>query len=260
MSNKFGRMLDVLDLYSGQDTLLTAEDVAERLDISRPTAFRYVKELSDAGFLANFSGRYSLGARIITLDNRIRRSDPVLQAAREVLESLSDTTGCSSVLCRMYNEEIINVHEQLRGHTQAVSFERGVSLPLFRGAASKVMLASLPTARLHKICNKHAEDSDLQAIGKNWDEIRKYFAKVRREGYYFSNQELESKSAGIAAPIEVPGIGLVAAISVVFAVERLALMSVEGVAETVKAHAIQVADRLVAFGLMAPADVQTRAS
>lgn len=254
MSNKFGRMLDVLDLYSVQDTLLTAEDVASRLNISRPTAFRYVRELSEAGFLANYSGRYSLGARIITLDNRIRHSDPVLRAAHEVMEKLSATTACTSVLCRMYNEEVVNVHEQLKNHSQSVSFERGRSLPLFRGAASKVMLTSLPPSRLRKICEKHGEDPDLQAIGRNWDEIRKYFAGIRRAGYYFSDQELEVDTFGVAAPIEVPGIGLVAAISLVFSARQRSLMNVEGLAETLKAHTKEVASRLVASGLLAPAE------
>ena len=55
--NKFARMTDVLDLFSESDTLLTAEMVAARLQVSRPTAFRYVRELSEAGFLANYSGR-----------------------------------------------------------------------------------------------------------------------------------------------------------------------------------------------------------
>jgi DNA-binding IclR family transcriptional regulator len=212
--------------------------------------------LSEAGFLANFSGRYSLGARIITLDNRIRHSDPVLRAAREVMENLSEATGCTSVLCRMYNEDIINVHEQLKNHTQGVRFERGSPLPLFRGAASKVMLASLPSARLRRICDKHAKDPDLLAIGSNWDEIRKYFAAIRRQGHYFSDQELEAGSLGIAAPIEVPGIGLVAAISLVFAVQRRTLMNVEGLAQTLKANAGEVVNRLVASGLFAPVETQ----
>jgi DNA-binding IclR family transcriptional regulator len=259
MSNKFGRMLDVLDLFSAQDTLITAEEVASRLNISRPTAFRYVRELSETGFLANFSGRYSLGARIITLDNRIRHSDPVLGAAREVMENLSDTTGCTSVLCRMYNEDIVNVHEHLKNHTQGVRFERGSPLPLFRGAASKVMLAGLPASRLRKICEKHREDPYLQAIGTNWDEIRKYFARVRRAGHYFSDQELEPGTFGIAAPVEIPGIGLVAAISLVFSEQRRALLNVEGLTDTLKAHASEVVNRLVASGLLAPAETEAEA-
>jgi DNA-binding IclR family transcriptional regulator len=120
--NKFARMIDVLDLYSDTDTLLTAEDIAQRLEVSRPTAFRYVRELTVAGFLANYSGRYSLGARIITLDYRIRQSDPVLKAARAVMKALSAETGCSTVLCRMYNEEVINVHDEVGYGDPGVSF------------------------------------------------------------------------------------------------------------------------------------------
>lgn len=242
---KFARMIDVLDLYSERDTLLTAEDVAARMQISRPTAFRYVRELSRAGFLANYSGRYSLGARIITLDFRIRESDPVLKVARGIMPRLSTETACSSILCRMYNDEIINVHHEVVSNDDSgVTFGRGRPLPLFRGSASKVMLANLPAARLKKICERHQDEPDLQALGADWPAIRAYFADIRRVGYYISNEEIDYRTVGIAAPIRVPGVGTVAVVSLVFSVDRLAMLRTEGLADILKLRMADIAEHL----------------
>ncbi len=250
--NKFARMIDVLDLFSEADTLLTAEEIASRLQVSRPTAFRYARELSVAGFLANYSGRYSLGARIITLDSRIRQSDPVLKAARPVMKDLSAETGCSTILCRMYNDEVINVHDEAGYDDPYVSFSgRGRPLPLFRGSASTVMVANLPTARQKKMYLRYAKDSDVLAKGQDWPAFKIFYEKVRKAGHYVSRQEIESNTIGIGAPINVARVGTVATISLVFSADRLALLNTEGLAAVLKSSCAAIAREL---GALTPAE------
>ncbi|MES2413270.1 MAG: IclR family transcriptional regulator C-terminal domain-containing protein [Pseudomonadota bacterium] len=246
--NKFARMIDVLDLYSETDTLLTAEEIASRLQVSRPTAFRYARELTIAGFLANYSGRYSLGARIITLDSRIRQSDPVLKAARPVMKDLSAETGCNSVLCRMYNDEVINVHDEAGYDDPYVNFSgRGRPLPLFRGSASTVMVANLPTSRQKKMYLQHGKDRDVLARGQDWPAFRSFYEKVRKTGHYVSHQEIESNTIGIGAPINVAHVGTVATISLVFSADRLALLNEEGLAAVLKSGCADIASELGAL-------------
>jgi len=243
--SKFGRMMDILDLYSDQVTLLTAEEVSERLGVSRPTAFRYMRELTATGFLANYSGRYALGARIITLDYRIRESDPVLREARSVMAALSAETACVSILCRMYNDEIIHVHHESGSAEHDPAFiGRGRTIPLFRGAAGKVMLAFLPPSRLKKIYEHNRTDPDVQAIGGDWPAVKAHFAKVRQAGFYISIGEVSSDTLGIAAPIYLPTIGPLGVISLVLSRERLAILNEAGIATLLKARTKELAQRL----------------
>jgi DNA-binding IclR family transcriptional regulator len=253
--SKFVRMLDVLDLYSETVTLLTAEDVAVRLDVSRPTAFRYMRELSEAGFLANYSGRYSLGARIITLDYRIRASDPVLKEAQDVMRTLCAETACGAILCRMYNDDIVNVHHEAGYDDASLSFfGRGRPLPLFRGSASKVMLAFLPPGRLKKIHERHREEAEAAAIAPDWPGLKAYYAAIRQAGHYVSNQEVDQGTIGIAAPILVAPLGPVGVISLIFPAERLPLVNCEGLAGMLKARTRELANRLqsLAVGAESP--------
>ena len=254
---KFARMIDVLDLYSERDTLLTAEEIAERLNVSRPTAFRYARELTTAGFLANYSGRYSLGARIITLDYRIREADPVLRVAREVMRRLTAETASGAILCRMYNEEVINVHHESGYDAVAVSFGRGRPLPLFRGAASKIMLAFMPPARLKKLYERHRSEPDVLTFATDWPTFKAYYARIREQGHYISEREVEDFTVGIGAPITVPGTGTVAAISLVLSADRLALINTQGYASVVTERAREIS-RLLAQ--LVPCDAPTSAA
>lgn len=246
--NKFDRMLDVLDLYSGTDALLTAEDIAARLGVSRPTAFRYVRELSRSGFLANYSGRYSLGARIIALDRRARESDPVLTAARDIMRDLAGESACSVGLGRMYNDEIVNIHLESGPDPGDITFGRGRLLPLFRGSISKAMVAHLSTPRLRRLFEQHRHEPDAVAIATEWPHFRAYFARIRSAGHYVSIGELDADMVGIAAPILVPGAGAVAALTIVFTRSRLRLLNTDGHAAFVAEKAALIATRLAGLG------------
>lgn len=246
--SKFARLIDVLDLFSEDSTLLTAEAIADRLGISRPTAFRYVRELTEVGFLANYSGQYSLGARIITLDHRIRESDPVLSAAREPMRRLVMETGCSMVLCRMYNDDIINVHHEDGLDAGKLVLGRGRPLPLWQGAGSKAMLAHLPPQRLRKIYERHKHEPALQALGRDWPSVNAYFADIRKRGHYISYGELTPGVIGLAGPILLPQVGVIAVTSLVFVEERLKLINLQGLASELRAYSAKVAQTLTLTG------------
>ncbi len=52
MSSNLTRMLALFNAFSAEHPVLKAEDIMARMGYSRGTAYRYVRELVDAGFLA----------------------------------------------------------------------------------------------------------------------------------------------------------------------------------------------------------------
>ncbi len=241
---KLARMIDVLDLFSEDTVTLAAEEIADRLGISRPTAFRYVKELSAAGFLARLSGRYMLGARIITLDYRIRRSDPILNASLDVMRDLSAATACGVILCRIYgDEDIVNIHHERGYDDAAVSFGRGRLLPLFRGSIGNVVVASLPLARQRALYDRHHDTPDVKAIGHDWPSFRLRLRQIRHRGYYISRGEVDEGVVGIAAPI-MDGRSVVGALCIVFAMQRAPQINEPGVAALVMETAAKIGERI----------------
>ena len=56
MSSSLARAFDVLDLFTLETPRLTSEEVSARLGYSRSMAYRYLKELCDAGLLVPQSG------------------------------------------------------------------------------------------------------------------------------------------------------------------------------------------------------------
>ncbi|MCC6475026.1 MAG: IclR family transcriptional regulator [Burkholderiales bacterium] len=238
------KLIQVLDLFSETETRIAAEEIAERLGISRPTAFRYVKQLCEVGLLVRFSRRYALGARIIQLDHRIRRSDPMLLAARDLMAQLAQVTACAVVLSSVYGDRIINIHHEAGRDIPPISYERGQPLPLFRGAAPKIILAFQPRRTLKRRFEVHRDEPDVKAIAHEWEGFYRYFQAARRRGYYISREELDRSVVGIAAPILNEARTAIGCLQLVFDARREALIHEEGAAELMVKCAAEISERI----------------
>src|SRR6187401_1998418 len=199
------RLLSVLGLFTVEQPQWTVDDAAKQLGVSAPTAYRYFKRLTGAGLISPVSGAsYTLGPAIIQMDRQIQVSDPMLRAARGVMNTLIPRGGDGSalLLCRLFHDRVMCVHQVLgRGPQEPVSYERGRLMPLFRGATSKIILAHLPPRTLKSLFMQNAVTIADSGLGRTWDEFRQRLAALRRDGTAIARGELDPGRIGIAAPI-----------------------------------------------------------
>jgi DNA-binding IclR family transcriptional regulator len=186
-------MLAVLDLFTEEEPTHTAEDIAGRLKYTRPTGYRYVRELVNAGLLARSAAGYALGSRIIELDWLVRTHDPVLTASGAAVRELAMRTGCGVTQMGLYGERIVTIRHEPGPEPLQIGFDRGRPMPLFRGAPSKAILAHLPRARLERLYRRHHE----RGFGKFFEEMQ----AIRKAGYAISFGELDPGKVGIGAPV-----------------------------------------------------------
>lgn len=191
--SSLSRMLAVLDLFTEQSPALTADEIISKLKYSRPTGYRYVRELVTAGLLVRAPGGYALGPRVIELDWHIRTHDPVLMASRGTVKKLAAQTGCGVTQMGMYGEHIVTIHYEPGPQPLEIGFDRGRPMPLWRGAPSKAILAFLPRARLERLYRKHH--------GRGFARFLEEMQAIRKAGYAISFGELDVGKVGIGAPV-----------------------------------------------------------
>jgi DNA-binding IclR family transcriptional regulator len=199
------RLLSVLGLFTVEQPQWTVDDAARQLRVSGPTAYRYFKRLTGAGLISPVSGAsYTLGPAIIQMDRQIQVSDPMLRAARGVMNMLIPRGGDGSalLLCRLFHDRVMCVHQVLgRGPQAPVSYERGRLMPLFRGATSKIILAHLPARTLKSLFEKNAVEIARDGLGKSLEEFRSSLAAVRRAGVVVTHGEIDPGRVGVGAPL-----------------------------------------------------------
>lgn len=195
------RMLSVLDLFSKEHTTLSADQIAEQLDLTRTTCYRYIAELMQAGLLVSSAGVYGLGPRIIQFDYRIRETDPLINCADNILSELARTTHSMGLLASMYNDQIINIYQTASEDRAQLQYGRGQAVPTFRSSSSKVIIANLKPARLKRLWTGHHTDPDVQVLGADWPAFSASMERIRKNGYWVSRNEIEAGAVGVAAPV-----------------------------------------------------------
>jgi DNA-binding IclR family transcriptional regulator len=221
------RVFAILSLFSKERPVWQPDEINEALGYSRPTGYRYVKDLVDAGMLQKVSaGRYALGARIIELDYQLRQSDPVLLAAMPIMAPLAARSSFDAVLSVLYaGPRVIDIHRASGETNLELVYGRGRPRPMFRSGAPKVLLAGLPRAPLVKIYESHAAEIAQSGMGATWGEFRAYLTDVRRKGYYRSNGELQVGVGALAVPVLNDDDECLGALALVGSTSRLARVS-----------------------------------
>jgi DNA-binding IclR family transcriptional regulator len=212
-ASSLGRAFQILDLFTMAAPVIQIDDVVTGLGYTRSTAYRYLKELCEAGLLTPTvnAGQYSLGARIVELERLLELTDPLYRAGKAVLASLGQDDSSLLLQSLSHGNQVLCIYKkgpdvlEYNGARVALTRSRGVPFPLFRGAASLVILACLS---LHRIRQTYLSDALRIAeagLGRSWDEFRARMTAIRRRGYAVSRTEKKIPLVfGIAVPILLP--------------------------------------------------------
>lgn len=199
------KILAVLALFTIEHPEWTIEAAADELGVSVSTSYRYFKALTKAGLVCPASrATYTLGPAIIQMDRQIQLCDPMLSAARGVMQDLIGyaAEGSTILLCRAFRDRVMCLHQVAGPGPQApLLHERGRVMPPFRAAVSKVILAHLPTRTLKSLFALEAREIEAAGLGRNWDEFRRKLADIRRAGFCVTTGDIDASRIGVAAPI-----------------------------------------------------------
>jgi DNA-binding IclR family transcriptional regulator len=196
------KMLSVLEFVEERGQVDGMEEMLEGLSLTRSTLYRYVRALTDFGLLATSPGTgYTLGPRVIELDYKIRVRDPIILSSHPLMTQLVQTVPGIALLCRRYRDKVLCVH-QVRGAVGFVStYERGRARPLLKGAASRVILANMPTAQIAKLYHADPEGFVEAELGDSLKAVRSSLRAIRQQGWESSESQVVAGVTGIAAPI-----------------------------------------------------------
>ncbi len=194
------RLALILEIV-GQKEEVTVADICAHSDIPRPTAYRLVNDLTDAGLLDPVGkGRFAIG-------NRLKRIIEVGQSDQMLVETISPALrqaavehGATFFLARLRGKavEIIHVETPDTG----VSFlHPGLGKrPLHACSCSKAVAAFSPgvAGSVAKQLKAYTEYTVT-----NLDDLDAEYAGIRRCGYAECVEELERGMCSVAAPLHV---------------------------------------------------------
>ena len=253
------RMLALLSLFSLERSELTVEEAAELLGSSLRTTYRYVRSLSLAGLLAPApGGRHVLGPTAVELDWLIRNTDALTLAAGPTMAALAEAAPVPAVilLCRLYDNQVMCISQHPAGAPPfASSYQRGRPMPLFRGAASKAILACLPRRTVRRLHAQHLDDMAASGLGVTLAEVQASLSSIREAGICSTSGELDAGLTGLAAAIPASAVSPIGSLAVVVADGSLTSQAGAILLRLLKTGAEQIAAALPAVEPATPVDV-----
>ena len=201
-ANSLERVLALLEVFSEDRLEWMPDDLIKELGYTRPTLYRYLKILKDAGFLMSTRNSVvTLGPKIVEMDYLTRRSDPLVIQAQPYLRGLTEAHTCTALLLRWYGNKILCVASETSAKNPVTSYPRGRPMPLGRGAIPRSIMAYLPKPKLLPLVRRNLDDLRAVGLGPTEEDVQKQLKAVRKAGFAVAYGEVTPGAVGIAAPV-----------------------------------------------------------
>lgn len=210
----------------------SATELGRRLDLNRTSAYRLLNTLTDHALVRRGpDGEWQLGIALLELASHVE--DDIRRASRPVLEELAHRFGETVVLSIPDGNDVVAVDQALGDHRPLrVDYRQGTRHLQSQGAHGRAVLAYASEEHIQRVLDAEPDS----------DGVRDRLADVRRRGYAYSHDELQSGASGVAVPIRTPEGRTIASLGVVAPVARFP--DEAGAADELKQAAARIAKTL----------------
>jgi DNA-binding IclR family transcriptional regulator len=208
------RALSVLAAFDERHRALTLTELATRAGLPVPTAFRLVSELVEWGALERTAGGpYVVGRRLWDVGLLSPVHAGLTQQASPFLHDLYGATLATVHLAERDGTRVLYL-DRLSGHASVPVVSRvGSRLPLHATGVGKVLLAHAPAEVQAAVLGNLTRITPYTIIQPG--RLRQELARVHRDGFAQTSEEMSLGACSVAVPIIGPGGDVVAALGIV---------------------------------------------
>jgi IclR family pca regulon transcriptional regulator len=221
------RGLAVIRSFSAEAPSLTIAQVAERTELTRAAARRYLMTLEALGYVLQDGDRFSLTPRLLDLGFTYLSTLDVTSVVQPFMEQVTDALHESCSVSVLDDHEIVYIARRAAKRIMSINLAIGSRLPAHATSMGKVLLAYLPPGELEL----YFESVERQALTANTivaeRALRKVLGEVREMGWAVADEESELGVRSAAAPLVGRDGEVHAAINVSAHAARVSLQQLE---------------------------------
>jgi IclR family pca regulon transcriptional regulator len=191
----------VLSLFGRDRPSLTLSEAAAATSLSRATARRILRTLTELGYLDQRGRQFSPAAGILRLGFSYLAAQSWIERARPLMKELSERfhESCSAAI--LQGTEAVYVARVPAGRIMSVAISIGTRLPAFHTAIGRIQLGFLDDAELwRRLRSLRLEPYTPSTI----IDVQALFERVRadrEQGFSIVDEELERGLRAIAVPV-----------------------------------------------------------
>lgn len=191
------RAFAIFEAFDSQHTMLTLQEIGQRIGLSKATTYRLVNCLHDLGYLVRLEdNRYCLSLKLTRLSGLVRSTIGIREIARPIMLDLVQKTTETITLNTVAHGQRLCI-EVFDTPAPLMSIVReGEQTPLLHGATGKILLAYLGSSEIDRIFRE-------TPVSKrpNRALLEKQLARYREQGYALTSSERVAGVTAISVPL-----------------------------------------------------------
>jgi DNA-binding IclR family transcriptional regulator len=256
--SSFGKILTVLDLFSVSRPIINVDIISEELGLSKPTSYRYLKELVSAELLQRLSGTsgdYTLGSKIAILDYISHKSNPLIQISIPFMKEIAERTEFCCLLTHLNHDSCIDLHHEVTKGVTLLSYGRGCPRPVYVGSSPKTIISHLSKQGILDYYQRFSTQLAEVGFAQNDQEFLNKMKKIKKQGYYFSNGEVDPNVSGLSVPIKFSSKEPPLALTVLGSRKRFEFVNLDKLIEVLHSNAALIEQQVIALSTQSPTEV-----
>ncbi len=195
------RVLQILSLFATGPAQASVEEISIAIGVPKSSAYRYVKILKDAGFIAEIgNGRLEVSPLSTGLARNSKLTGNLISNARPVMQRLTQGSRELTLLVKRSGHFGVCIESCESIMPLRYTFEVGATFPLHQpGALRRSLLAYASEDEQERILS-NAMHSDPQFKPQR-NALRRELETIRQRGYAESQTEITPDLWGISVPI-----------------------------------------------------------
>jgi IclR family pca regulon transcriptional regulator len=222
-----GRGLAVLSVFAQHSREVTMSQISLETGIPRAAVRRVLYTLGKLGYVGEHGRGYMLLPRVLGLGGAYVASASMAVAAQPVLDALRDAVHESCSLGVLDGDELLYVARAETVRIMSIGLRSGSRLPAYCTSMGRVLLASLPEDTLEGYLERNPLRPRTERTVTQLDDLVELLAKVRRDGYSLTDQELEIGLRSIAVPVRNRAGEVVASVNIGTQAGRISLQTMQ---------------------------------
>jgi DNA-binding IclR family transcriptional regulator len=215
------RAARILKVLASGPRRLGVSEIADRLDLTRPTVHGLLQTLQAHGFVEQDrdSDKYQLGAGLLQLGNSYLDLNELRSRSLVHAERLAARADAAVRVGVMHGASVVIVHHVFRPDSTLQILEVGAELPLHASALGKAMLAYAPAYAIDDLLAEPPPRLTSRTLAPA--ALREELGEARERGFAREKDEAILGESSIAAPIFDHSGHAVGAIGVVGDTDRI---------------------------------------
>ncbi len=197
------RALSVLEHVARAGAPLSLDEVTQACHLPKPTVFRILTLLVDAGLLVRepLAKRYTAGARLASLALDVLRHSALRSQSHAILRELVDLVDETCNLTVLDGDEVLYLDRVETSAALRLHLEPGMRVPLHATASGKLFLSQMSPRQIERLIGRPPYKRYTPHTITELDALEADLANVRKTLVGVHDSELFDDSVAIAVPL-----------------------------------------------------------